>query len=89
MRPRRTATSTKVFHLEGGTEDNDLWVTEYAPENGGPCLGSTWVPTDEERQAIAEGVNIELLVFGTGTPPVAVRLSEYVLGRPSVQEPVA
>jgi len=81
MKPRRTVLSDKVFRLPGGTEDNDLWTITYGPEDGGPCIGSTWVPTDEERQRIADGTNIELVVWGEGHPPVAVRLSTYKLGR--------
>lgn len=81
MKPRRTYTSVQVFRLQGGDEDNDLWVTRYAPAEGGPALGSTWVPTDKERQAIADGANVELLVFGDGQPPVALRLSHYPLGK--------
>jgi hypothetical protein len=81
MKPRRTVVSTRVFRLEGGNEDNDLWVTDYGPDEGGPCLGSTWVPTDAERAAIADGANLEMVVWGTGHPPVALRLSTYALGK--------
>lgn len=81
MKPRRTVTSTNVYRLVGGTEDNDLWVTTYAPDEGGPCIGSTWELSDEERAAIAAGANVELLVFGTAQPPVAVRISRYLLGK--------
>jgi hypothetical protein len=84
MRPRRTVTSSQVFRLEGGTEDNDLWVTLYGPEDDtadAPCIGSTWVPTEKEREEIAAGANIELVVFGTGHPPVTMRLSTYALGK--------
>lgn len=90
MKPRRTHTSTNVYRLPGGTEDNDLWVTTYAPDEGGPAIGSTWQPTDEERAQIANGANVELLVFGTVQPPVAVRVSTYTLGappRPAADEP--
>lgn len=81
MKPRRTVVSNGVFRLDGGTEDNDLWVTHY-PDEGGldTVIGSTWQPTDEERAAIAAGANIELLVWG-GQPPVALRLSTYDLGK--------
>lgn len=81
MKPRRTHTSTNVFHLDGGTEDNDLWVTMYSPDEGGPCIGSTWELTPEERASIAAGANVELVVFGTAHPPVALRLSTYLLGK--------
>jgi hypothetical protein len=70
-----------VFKLPGGTEDNNLWVTTYSEDQGGPCIGSTWQPTPQERCEIASGANIELIVFGTGHPPVAMRLSTYPLGK--------
>lgn len=84
VKPRRTQASDKVFRLPGGTEDNDLWVTTYDEDDvdqGGPAIGSTWEPTDDERQAIADGANVELIVWGTGHPPVALRLSPYALGK--------
>lgn len=87
MKPRRTHISNRVFRLDGGTEDNDLWVTNYGPEDGGPVQGSVWEPTDDERKAIAEGANVELLVFGDGHPPVAMRTSDYALGKKPDEEP--
>lgn len=78
MKPRRTHTSDRVFRLEGGNEDNDLWVTTYHET---PALGSTWEPTAGERDAIARGANIELITFATAHPPIAMRLSPYALGR--------
>lgn len=81
MKARRTHRSTTVFRLPGGTEDNDLWVEPMAAEDGSPVLGSTWEPTAEERQAIADGANIELLVWGEGTPPVCVRTTDVPLGK--------
>lgn len=81
MKPRRTALSTTVFHLPGGTEDNDLWATEYEGEAGGRAIGSTWELTPEERVQVAEGANIELVVFGGGQPPVTLRVTEIPLGR--------
>lgn len=81
MKPRRTVLSDTVFRLPGGNEDNDLWVTTYGEDQGGPCIGSTWELTDDERAAIAAGANIELIVWGTGHPPVAVRTCDYALGK--------
>lgn len=75
MKPRRTPTSNRVFRLPGGTEDNDLWVREDQDEVGAPLICSVWVPTDEERRAIARGDNIELAVWGTGTPPVSLAVT--------------
>jgi hypothetical protein len=86
MRARRTWVSDQVFVLEGGTEDNDLHATVYPPrsevnESNVPIIGSTWVPTDEERARIANGENIELLVWGGGMPPVSMRIVDYPLGK--------
>lgn len=83
MKPRRTHTSDKVFRLAGGTEDNDLWVTTYDDEEDDtpPALGSTWELNEDDRAAIAAGANLELVVWGTGHPPVTLRISPYALGR--------
>jgi hypothetical protein len=82
VKPRRTVLSNAVFRLSGGNEDNDLWVRKMEHEDGSALICSTWVPTDEERELIAAGANVELMVWGTGTPPVAMRLDDSPLGRP-------
>ncbi|HEY3018639.1 MAG TPA: hypothetical protein VGJ32_00515 [Solirubrobacteraceae bacterium] len=88
MKPRRTVVSNTVFALQGATEDSDLWARVYAPgevEDGEVVVGSVWELTDDERAAIADGANVELLVWG-GQPPVALRLSNYRLGKPPAPE---
>lgn len=82
MKPRRTHFSNQVFRLEGGTEDNDLWVHATETEGGEPVLCSTWEPTIEERALGAAGGQVELIVWGAGTPPVAIRAVNYPLGAP-------
>ena len=81
MRPRRTLTSTHVFELAGGNEDNSLWLTAV---EGGPGEGtqlvSVWELTAAEREAIAAGANIELRVWGTGHPPVLLRTTTDPVG---------
>jgi hypothetical protein len=79
MKPRRTHDSDVVFRLEGGNEDNDLWVTVY--DDPAMALGSVWVPTDEERKRIAEGANIELIVWGEAHPPVTLVTNSTPLGK--------
>lgn len=79
VKPRRTHESNKVYRLQGGNEDNDLWVTE-AVDEGTPIIVSVWEPTPEERQAIADGENIELAVWG-GQPPVALGTTPVELGK--------
>lgn len=60
-----------MYRLEGGNEDNDLWV-ERDRVDGQPLIVSVWDLTDDERAAIAAGGTIELTVWGTGHPPVAL-----------------
>lgn len=79
MRPRRTPHSNKVFRLPGGNEDNDLWV-----EVGGEppaTITSVWELSYEERLAVINGAHIELTVYGGGTPPVALRVTDQPLGK--------
>lgn len=82
MKPRRTHLANFVYRLEGATEDADLWVYKHRDPEGFPVIRSCWVPTAEERAAIANGANIELVVWGDGHPPVAMQLNETPLGRP-------
>lgn len=86
MKPRRTHTSTKVFRLAGGNEDNDLWVEIMEDDRHNPVIASTWEPTAEERQEIADGANVLLMVWGQGTPPVAVSTTKVPLGKPPEDE---
>lgn len=82
MKPRRTPSSNRVYRLAGGTEDNDLWVCEtfdsLQPAQTVVC--SVWELTDDERQRVADGENIELAVWG-GQPPVALQVTAEPLGR--------
>jgi hypothetical protein len=41
-----------------------------------PVMKSVWVPSPEERAAIAAGANIALLIVGTGHPPVNLSLAD-------------
>ncbi len=78
MQPRRTHRSTNVYELEGGNEDNSLWV--HIDQTAG-TVSSVWELTDDERTAIADGFNVQLTVWG-GQPPVAMRLVNTPLGKP-------
>ena len=80
MKPRRTPHSNAVFQLEGGTEDNDLWVERTTSEQG-PCLRSVWELTPEERRAVMDGANVYLITWGNVTPPVALGITDDELGR--------
>jgi hypothetical protein len=83
MKPRRTVQSDIVYRLPGGNEDNDLWVSRLQDDQGAPVIQSVWEPTAGERRLIAEGANIELLVWGGGHPPVAMHTTFVQLGRPA------
>lgn len=81
MKPRRFHGANFVFRLEGGNEDNDLWVERMEGPDGEPLIGSVWEPTDEERARIAAGENVALVVWGTGHPPVALAPTPVPLGK--------
>jgi hypothetical protein len=76
MRPVKTASSNDVFTLAGGNEDNDLWCQRGDTADGEPATLSVWVPTAEERAAIAAGRNLALVVFSEGHPPVALGITD-------------
>jgi hypothetical protein len=80
LRPRRTHLSTKVWRLVGGTEDNDLWTQIETDDDGVIMIRSTWVPSDKQRQRIADGENIELITWGA-QPPVALMLTSVPIGK--------
>lgn len=80
MNPRRTPDSNTVFRLVGGTEDNDLWVEKRIDDHH-PVIVSVWELTGAERDDITHGANIELTVWGDGTPPVALRCTSVALGK--------
>jgi hypothetical protein len=85
MKPRRTHVSNQVFRLPGGNEDNDLWVALVAANEGGPAIVSTWELEEHERSAIYHGANIDLVVFGTAHPPVALEVSTATVGKAPVR----
>lgn len=80
MWPRRTHASNRVYRLAGGNEDNDLWVHETADDQDTTVISSVWVPTDEQRERIANGENIELAVWG-GQPPVSLGVTDVPIGK--------
>lgn len=80
MRPRRTPETHDVFRLEGGNEDNDLWVSRKTDEFGNRVLESVWQPSAEELEVLAAGGCVRLVVWGPGTPPVAVGVYDGPLG---------
>lgn len=86
MKARRTHNSNQVLGLRGGTEDNDLWIRSEGHSCGHVTMTSVWEPTPEEREAIANGENVELIVWGKGHPPVMVRTTDVPLGKAPAPE---
>ena len=82
LKPRRTYLSNRVFVLPGGNEDNDLWARIVTDEDECPVICSTFVPSDEQRERIAAGENVELMIWGAAQPPIAMRLDDTPLGKP-------
>jgi hypothetical protein len=84
MRARRTHLTTRTLALPGGNEDNDLWVYDLPDGNGRHVIASVWEPDDDERDAIARGENVRLLIWAIrGTqPPVAIDVTDEPLGKP-------
>ena len=39
-------------------------------------IASVWVPSHAEREAIANGHNVRLLVWGRSTPPVHMEVTD-------------
>lgn len=85
MRARKTPSSNGVYHLDGGTEENDLHVRTGdalgAVPTDDPCYGmpyvaSVWVPDDAERAALATGSNLELTIVGSGVPPLMLLVTD-------------
>lgn len=81
MKGRRTHNSTRVFRLPGGNEDNDLWVYDIVDNVGNHVIASVWEPSKKERERIANGENIRLLVWGDGIPPFAIDTTDEPLGK--------
>jgi len=78
MKPVPTALTTNTHVLPGGTEENNLPAYNNVDDRGNSVICSVWEPSQEERQAIADGMNIHLAVWGTRTPPVAIGLTDQV-----------
>lgn len=80
MKPRRTPSCNFVYRLEDGNEDSDLHVQQIV-EGNKAIIRSVWQPTDGEREKLIAGANIELLVWGSETPPVSVGVTDEQPGK--------
>lgn len=77
MKPVITPYTNTTFVLPGGDESNQLPVEKAKHENDGqPVLISTWELTGPEMLALRKSRKIDLIVWGTGHPPVAMRVNE-------------
>lgn len=71
MNPIQTADTNTVFTLPGGTEENNLPLNKTIRDGYNVNI-STWQPSDDERAILADGGNVELMVYGIAHPPVSI-----------------
>ena len=82
MKPVRFKEANVVLKAPPGmTKDEcgDLHV-HHMPDVG--CMVSKWLPTDEERAAIARGEPVWLYVYAKGHPPVALEAGDPFMAPP-------
>lgn len=72
MKPVTTPETNALYHLVGGTEENDLPVEKGNGPDEGPYTISEWVLTPPEREAIACGGRIQLMMRTHAVPPTAI-----------------
>lgn len=75
MKPVTTEFTNQVFKLSGGTDENDLPIQRMIEPDGSITLTSSWELTDDERQQIADGAKINLVIWGSAHPPVALEVN--------------
>jgi hypothetical protein len=89
MRSVKTENSVTEHRLmdEAGNHDPERSLWTYYEDFYDESLGearaivSVWVPSLEEREAIAAGANIRLISFSQRTPPVTMDVStEKIIG---------
>lgn len=74
MIPVRTNASNVVYKGDEANGVGDAYVQRLRPG----VVSMTWVPTDEERAAIAAGALVELVIFAEPIPPTLVMVSKRV-----------
>lgn len=82
MDPVRTEHTERTIKLPGGSDANDLPAYTMPTEHGN-TICSVWKPTLEERERIANGENIRLIVWAQQTPPVAMDVTAEKVMRTS------
>lgn len=94
MRSVKTENSEQPFwHPDDpDNEDRALWVyyvgiegeEHLPPSKRTIVMASVWVPTLEEREAIAAGANIRLLLWARRPPPVTLDLTVEKIEGPNL-----
>jgi hypothetical protein len=69
--PEKNFTFTKPADMTD-EQCSSLDVWRGTASNGFPTIISKWMPSEEERQAIANGEGIYLSITGHGMPPVSL-----------------
>lgn len=49
-----------------------LPIKDHLLEDGSQVMESAWAPSPQELEALAQGANVKLWIWGTGHPPVAI-----------------
>lgn len=78
MRPIRTPSLDGVYRGNDRDVEDLPFRREIVTTDRGPIVRivSIWEPSEEEREAIANGANIELGVFYEPIPPFSVAVSD-------------
>jgi hypothetical protein len=78
MKPVHFDGETDVFHVIQHGEivpDTELPLAIVDSADHGKTMTSVWMLDDAEREAVANGANIELRTYGPATPPVSLAVS--------------
>jgi hypothetical protein len=76
VKPVTTENTDTNYVLPDGTAENDLPAYQMILPDGKVIICSVWEPTAEERNHIARGLNVRLVVWGTAQPPVTLDLTD-------------
>lgn len=74
LRPVRHEHSNIIMLAPPGTAISDLHAELVADEDRNPIVLSTWELTAEQRQRVAEGAQVTLMIWEYPMPPVALAI---------------
>ncbi len=80
MTPTRIEPCTRIMGRPSGTLEEDcgsLAISDAHDPIWGNVMRSAWVPTDEERKAIANGAPVILQIVGDRHPVVSVFTGDW------------